>query len=288
MLRFDDEPCKPVSSCFLLSERRRSDNAPIMIDFDDAPPFQREPYGGTGPTMPSSTTVRRPCRTRSARSIRGSSTVNASPASTRLVRVGALAAAAVLPSPSPWPFARKAGATCAPPRRPSPRRSQSCRPRRSPSRRLPLSPRRRRWTSKRPRTTTRSPPSPRWSPRPSRRRAPARHRRLQRLLEPLPASSGATVEEWLAANGSSPDTPLYVGDELCIPEGATAPAPAPTTTAAPATTAPPETAAAPQTTSAPPTPAPTPVVAPVVTTAPPTTPATSPPGPARVLRRSRQ
>ena len=42
----------------------------------------------------------------------------------------------------------------------------------------------------------------------------------------FPASSGATVAEWLAANGATPDTPLYVGDELCIPEGATAPAPA--------------------------------------------------------------
>ncbi len=57
----------------------------------------------------------------------------------------------------------------------------------------------------------------------------------------FPESSGASVEEWLAANGASHDTPLYVGDELCIPVGATAPAPAPTTTAAAQTTAAPPT-----------------------------------------------
>ena len=89
------------------------------------------------------------------------------------------------------------------------------------------------------------------------------------------ASSGATVAEWLAANGATPDTPLYVGDELCIPEGATAPAPAPVTTGAPEPTAPPQT-----TSATPPTAAPTSAPAPVVTTVPPTAPATTSPGPA--------
>ena len=72
------------------------------------------------------------------------------------------------------------------------------------------------------------------------------HRRRQRLLEPLPEVVGATVEAWLAANNATADTPLYVGDELCIPAGATAPGPPPTTQprcvaapAAPATTVPP-------------------------------------------------
>ena len=36
---------------------------------------------------------------------------------------------------------------------------------------------------------------------------------------------GASVDEWLAANNATADTPLYVGDELCIPAGATAPEP---------------------------------------------------------------
>ena len=44
----------------------------------------------------------------------------------------------------------------------------------------------------------------------------------------FPKSSGASVEEWLVANDATLDTPLYVGDELCIPAGATAPAPPPT------------------------------------------------------------
>ena len=57
----------------------------------------------------------------------------------------------------------------------------------------------------------------------------------------FPKSSGASVQAWLAANNATADTPLYVGDELCIPVGATAPGPPPTTqapavVASPATT----------------------------------------------------
>ena len=97
----------------------------------------------------------------------------------------------------------------------------------------------------------------------------------------FPKSSGATVAQWLAANNATADTPLYVGDELCIPAGATAPAPPPpTTTAPPATTPAPTMTAAPVVTAAPappPTPAPTTTqpptttAAPVVTIAPPPT-----------------
>jgi LysM repeat protein len=95
----------------------------------------------------------------------------------------------------------------------------------------------------------------------------------------FPKSSGATVAEWLAANNATADTPLYVGDELCIPAGARAPAPpstttteAPTTTAAPAPTQPPATTPAP-TTARPPatTPAPKAAAAPA-TTKPPASP----------------
>ena len=49
-------------------------------------------------------------------------------------------------------------------------------------------------------------------------------------------SSGATLEDWLDANGAEPETQMYEGDELCIPAGAQAPsAPA---AVAPDTTAP--------------------------------------------------
>ena len=54
-------------------------------------------------------------------------------------------------------------------------------------------------------------------------------------------SSGATLEEWLDANGAEPETQMYEGDELCIPAGAQAPsAPAAVApdTAAPDTAAP--------------------------------------------------
>jgi len=80
----------------------------------------------------------------------------------------------------------------------------------------------------------------------------------------FPRSSGATVQEWLNANNATADTPLYVGDELCIPEGATAPAPPPATTQPPTTTAAPTTQA--PTTQAPTTTAPAPVVTPAPTT----------------------
>ena len=113
----------------------------------------------------------------------------------------------------------------------------------------------------------------------------------------FPRSSGASVGEWLAANNATADTPLYVGDKLCIPAGAKAPAPPPstTTTEAPTTTAAPPpteapvvmptptTARAPATTSAPttqPAPAPTKPPAPA-TTKPPAPATTKPPAPAK-------
>jgi LysM repeat protein len=97
----------------------------------------------------------------------------------------------------------------------------------------------------------------------------------------FPRSSGASVAEWLAANNATADTPLYVGDKLCIPAGAKAPAPPPstTTTEAPTTTAAPLPAQEPV-----PTPAPTTARAPVATPAPTTPPApaaTKPPAPAK-------
>ena len=80
-------------------------------------------------------------------------------------------------------------------------------------------------------------------------------------------SSGATLDEWLAANDAAPDTELHVGDELCIPAGAQAPTPTvaetappepatPATEAAqvPAPTAPPETSPPPPPAPAPPPP----------------------------------
>jgi hypothetical protein len=100
----------------------------------------------------------------------------------------------------------------------------------------------------------------------------------------FPKSSGASVAEWLAANDATSDTPLYVGDELCIPAGAKAPAPPPptTTTEAPTTTPPPT--QAPVTTPAPTTAraaAATP--APTVVTAAPAPATTKPPAPAKVV-----
>jgi hypothetical protein len=94
-------------------------------------------------------------------------------------------------------------------------------------------------------------------------------------------STDADLGAWLRANDASVDTPLYAGDVLCIPEGASAPAPpataAPTTTEAPETTEPPPTTEAsatadPRTTTdAPPeTPAPT-TTATLEPTAPPAT-----------------
>ena len=79
----------------------------------------------------------------------------------------------------------------------------------------------------------------------------------------FPKTSGASVEEWLTANGATHDTPLYVGDELCIPPGAQAPAPPP-----PPTTEAPVATAAPTTQAPAPTQAPATTAAPVVTPAP--------------------
>ena len=77
----------------------------------------------------------------------------------------------------------------------------------------------------------------------------------------FPKTSGASVEDWLAANGATHDTPLYVGDELCIPIGATAPDPPPATTVA---------------ATPPPTAAPAPPPEPTAPPAPPSTPASAP------------
>jgi LysM repeat protein len=97
----------------------------------------------------------------------------------------------------------------------------------------------------------------------------------------FPKSSGASVAKWLAANNAAADTPLYVGDKLCIPAGATAPAPPtpPTTTQPPTTTPPPATTtpapattkAAPAATKAAPVATKAPVIAPPPTAAPVTT-----------------
>ena len=88
----------------------------------------------------------------------------------------------------------------------------------------------------------------------------------------LSDGSGVEVDAWLSANDATLETPLYAGDELCVPAGATAPAP-PTTTAAPETTAA-ATTEAPTTTEAPAT-----TEAPTTTEVPTTTEAPSPPPP---------
>ena len=56
-------------------------------------------------------------------------------------------------------------------------------------------------------------------------------------------SSGASLDEWLAANDAAPDTELHVGDELCIPAGAQAPAQTVAETAPPEAPTPPTEAA---------------------------------------------
>jgi hypothetical protein len=94
----------------------------------------------------------------------------------------------------------------------------------------------------------------------------------------FPKSSGASVAKWLAANDATADTPLYVGDKLCIPAGAKAPTPPPMTDAP--TTAAPATTQAPATTPA--APPPPPVRAAPTTVAPVVTQAPAPPAP-RVL-----
>jgi hypothetical protein len=64
-------------------------------------------------------------------------------------------------------------------------------------------------------------------------------------------SSGTDLDAWLNANGATAETPLYAGDVLCIPQGAAAPEPPPTTTEAPETTAAPTTTDTPAATAAP-------------------------------------
>lgn len=107
------------------------------------------------------------------------------------------------------------------------------------------------------------------------------------------ADSEADLNAWLNANGASLETPLYSGDVLCIPEGASAPAPpttvapatttsAPGTTDAPPATEPPEvtttTTASPATTEAPPPTEPPATTSPPPTTAPPPTDPPATPG----------
>jgi len=83
----------------------------------------------------------------------------------------------------------------------------------------------------------------------------------------LADASGVPLDELLDANDATVDTPLYPGATICLPDGATVPAPP--TTAAPVTTTPattPATTAKPVTTSKPvTTTAPTTTAKPVVT-----------------------
>jgi hypothetical protein len=96
------------------------------------------------------------------------------------------------------------------------------------------------------------------------------------------ASTDSDLDAWLQANDATVETPLYAGDVLCIPEGASAPAPpptvAPTSTEAPPTPEAPDTTGAPETT-VPPTDAPTTTEAPPETPAPTTTAAPDPTAP---------
>ncbi len=84
-------------------------------------------------------------------------------------------------------------------------------------------------------------------------------------------AAGVTLAKLLQANLATVNTPLYPGDDICLPEGATVPSP-PTTTSAPPASAPPTTAPPATTTTPKPTGAPS-------TTAPPVT---SPPTPGEV------
>ena len=86
----------------------------------------------------------------------------------------------------------------------------------------------------------------------------------------LADAAGVPLAELLEANGATVDTPLYPGDEICLPAGSSTPAPpAATTTAAPTTTDAPTTTTAPTTTEAPTTTtAPTTTEAPTTTVAP--------------------
>jgi hypothetical protein len=103
----------------------------------------------------------------------------------------------------------------------------------------------------------------------------------------LADASGSDLDDLLAVNGATVDTPLYPGLEICLPTGATTPAPPPTTpapTTQPRTTEPPTTeppATDPPTTEPPTTEPPTtePPTTEPPTTDPPTTdpPTTDPP-----------
>jgi hypothetical protein len=98
-------------------------------------------------------------------------------------------------------------------------------------------------------------------------------------------TSGASYQDWLEANDAQEDTQLNEGDELCIPAGASAPAPpAPDTTAAPETMAPPvavvEEPAAAAVTEPAPAPAQPVIEAPTTTSPPPPPPAPQDPAPA--------
>ena len=95
----------------------------------------------------------------------------------------------------------------------------------------------------------------------------------------LADASGSDLDDLLTVNGASTDTPLYPGSEICLPAGASTPAPP--TTEAPATTEAPTTEA--PTTTQPTTDTPTtqpPAADPPTTTDPPSTtqpPSTDPP-----------
>ena len=122
-------------------------------------------------------------------------------------------------------------------------------------------------------------------PQPPSRRAPARTPSSPTTTGTASRSRPASAsQKWLAANNATADTPLYVGDELCIPVGATAPAPPPATTQPPQPRPPRRRPQAPSRRQAPVT---TPRPAPVATPAPPATPAAAPAAPAAVARPGR-
>jgi Lysozyme like domain/LysM domain len=81
----------------------------------------------------------------------------------------------------------------------------------------------------------------------------------------LADAAGIALAKLLQANLATVQTPLYPGDEICLPNGAALPAPPSTTTAAPPTTPP---VTSPPTTAAPTTTAPPATTAPVATAPP--------------------
>ena len=175
MLRFDDEGCRPM--CFLLPGRPLGHRT----DHDRLRRRPRRPApsrtGGTGPTTWSSTTARRRCRTtRSARSTRGPHTIDrVAGVDPRLVRIGAVAAVAVLMIPVAVAVRDDGGgdlrtttATVASTLPVAAGRAAS----RFRSRRPPLPPRRR-WSSEPSEDDVEVATAVRQSPHPSRQRAPA-------------------------------------------------------------------------------------------------------------------